>query len=177
MVVSVGASVAAMNVALLHDQKARIEARDQAAFDEAAAKREAVGMRDPYHRRRLKRSKAAAVRELVEAGQGQIVLAHIHPRWLRELVEAELNAGYTVSDGDIARWKAQGPALAELAQQYRKDAPTARARAQERLRAAVKTHGLERVKAAFEANGYSRLPNVPDAELAGFVLAVEKALG
>lgn len=64
--------------------------------------------RDEMRRWHLRRSKRAAVNDLVRASQASLVLAHIHPRWLRERVAATIDAGHDVTEADIARWRAEG---------------------------------------------------------------------
>lgn len=64
--------------------------------------------RDEMHRYRLRQSKRAAVNDLVRASQASLVLAHIHPRWLRERVATVIDAGHDVTEADIARWRAEG---------------------------------------------------------------------
>jgi hypothetical protein len=51
----------------------------------------------------------AVHRDLVEASQRQIVLGHIHPRWLRTDVEAALDRGEDVDAAMIERMRALGP--------------------------------------------------------------------
>lgn len=52
---------------------------------------------------------ARAAAEIQAVAEHTVVLAHIHPRWLRREVEALLDAGQDVDNQDIARIRAQGP--------------------------------------------------------------------
>lgn len=47
--------------------------------------------------------------DLVATSQRQIVLGHIHPRWLRADVEALLDAGQDVVTSDIEEMRKAGP--------------------------------------------------------------------
>lgn len=59
-------------------------------------------------------SAKAAAAELVGMSNQTLVVAHLHPRWLRELVNAAMDAGQAVTMADVDRWRAQGETLGRI---------------------------------------------------------------
>lgn len=57
----------------------------------------------------LRQSTKKAANALVKLGQGQMVLGHLQPRWLRREVERLLDLGEEVSFEDVAAIRARGP--------------------------------------------------------------------
>ena len=54
----------------------------------------------------------AATNELVEIGQRTLVVSHLHPRWLRELVGEALTAGAALDEATVTTWRNGGLAYA-----------------------------------------------------------------
>lgn len=57
------------------------------------------------NRGEAKRATRRAVGDLVDATQRTVVLAHIHPRWLREMANRAMDLGERVTQDDIDRWR------------------------------------------------------------------------
>lgn len=60
------------------------------------------------YRGQLRKKAKAATNALVKMGHGQIVLGHIHPRWLREAAAQALAAGEQVDENWLNLRKAWG---------------------------------------------------------------------
>jgi len=57
----------------------------------------------------VRQSTRRAANALVSLGQRQLVLAHLQPRWLRQMVEAKLGAGEDVTFEDVTELRKAGP--------------------------------------------------------------------
>lgn len=71
------------------------------------AMRAAMGSRSE----RRARVKAAAM-DLMDVSRRTLVVAHLHPRWLRQRVEEAMGRGVILSEDGIARLRRLGPARA-----------------------------------------------------------------
>lgn len=60
-------------------------------------------------------STKAAAQELVGMSNQTLVVAHLHPRWLREAVEALMDKGALIDMAWVESLKAGGPEAAKLA--------------------------------------------------------------
>lgn len=65
--------------------------------------------RGPSPKQRRAQIAKADHNDLVVTSQRQIVLGHIHPRWLRKAVETMLDYGQDVTQADIDAMRAEGP--------------------------------------------------------------------
>lgn len=65
-------------------------------------------------RERMAKTRAAA-QELVGISNQTVVVAHLHPRWLRRAVEGLMDKGAEIDMAWVERLKADGPEAAKLA--------------------------------------------------------------
>lgn len=84
-----------------------IENRGQAMPEDA--RRAVMG---PDARRDRKDRKRDAALELVRMSNETLVVAHLHPRWLRQAVDDMMDAGANVTHGIVNHLREQGPEAA-----------------------------------------------------------------
>lgn len=67
------------------------------------------------NRRDRHKMKHEAALELMDMSRKTVVVAHLHPRWLRRAVEGLMDKGAEIDMARVERLKADGPEAAKLA--------------------------------------------------------------